>query len=139
MIRASEAENNSVGKIFPDMTALLDVIFILLVFLLLTANVVPQVLEVDLPQESEATTASAEVNNQISITMFAGGERWGLGAQEYTDWGEIEAALVNKISKLKNPEIIVAGDKQVPLEKLVKLFSWLQSKNLNAAKIMVEQ
>lgn len=136
MIKVSE-EDNGLG-IFPDMTALLDVIFILLVFLLLTANVVPQVLEVALPKEGAEAAVSVEADNQLSITIFFEKDRWGLGDQAFSHWYSLEIALSERISQMESPEIIIAGDKNVPLEKLLKLFSWLQSKNLDAAQIMVE-
>ena len=56
---------------FPDLTALLDVIFILLVFLLLTANSVPKVLEVVLPAEDSSQSLPVQMNTPVTITLPA--------------------------------------------------------------------
>jgi len=125
----------------PDMTALLDVIFILLVFLLLTANTVPKVLQVDLPQKGKSQAVALELSDQISITLFSEDNRWGLGNEEYVNWLVFEIALNEKIRTLKSaqnePQIIIAGDKQAPLEKVMQLFSWLQGNDLSVAQVMM--
>ena len=122
---------------FPDMTALLDVIFILLVFLLLTANTVPEVLQVELPEDSEAQAQSLLVDQQIAVTLFAETDRWGVGDTEYHHWHAFEAALMARVRAAEQPEIVISGDRDVSLEKTLKLFSWLQKHNLAAAQIMM--
>ena len=131
------ADQGQLSGGFPDMTALLDVIFILLVFLLLTANTVPEVLEVTLPQDSEAQAQSIVMDKQITVALLADGDRWGVGSVEYASWNEFERALLSKIASTQEPEIIMSGDKDVSLEKTLKLFSWLQKHNLTAAQIMM--
>ena len=59
MIRLPQSDSSP--SLLPDMTALLDVIFILLVFMMLTANVAPHLLELELPQVA-APADSVEVN-----------------------------------------------------------------------------
>jgi len=136
-------KNNASKSSFfvPDMTALLDVIFILLVFLLLTANTVPKVLQVDLPQKGKSQAVALELSNQISITLFSEDNRWGLDSEEYVNWLVFEIALNEKIRTLKSaqkePQIIIAGDKQAPLEKVMQLFSWLQGNDLSVAQVMM--
>ena len=125
----------------PDMTALLDVIFILLVFLLLTANVVPKVLPVDLPDKGKAQAQALNADDSISITLFAEEQKWGLNGDEYINWLVFEVALSEKIRSAQalgeSPRIVIAGDKQAPLEKVLQLFAWLQGKNLSAAQVMM--
>ncbi len=136
-------KNNASKSSFfvPDMTALLDVIFILLVFLLLTANTVPKVLQVDLPQKGKSQAVALELSNQISITLFSEDNRWGLDSEEYVNWLVFEIALNEKIRTLKSaqkePQIIIAGDKQAPLGKVMQLFSWLQGNDLSVAQVMM--
>ncbi|WP_423894315.1 biopolymer transporter ExbD [Candidatus Pelagadaptatus aseana] len=123
------------------MTALLDVIFILLVFLLLTANTVPEALEVSLPADSEGQAQSLMVDQQVSVTLFKENDKWGLADTEYSGWHGFESALLQKIQALKSadkqPEIIISGDKNASLEKTLKLFAWLQKHDLSAAHIVM--
>ncbi len=139
MIKApSKAASPSV---FPDMTALLDVIFILLVFLLLTANAVPKVLPVSLPSKGKAQAQPLNLSDHVSINIFSDASRWGLNGEEYLDWISFEdamAATVDGLSKNEiEPQIIIAGDKQASLEKTLRLLSWLQGKDLSAAQVMM--
>lgn len=136
MISVSSA-GDARASAFPDMTALLDVIFILLVFLLLTANTAPEALEVALPEDSEAQAQSVVVDQQITVTLFAEVDRWGIGSKEYNDWFIFEGALREKVASIKDPEIILSGDRQVSLEKTLKLFAWLKKNNLSAAQILM--
>ncbi len=136
-----KSSTQSQASVLPDMTALLDVIFILLVFLLLTANAVPKVLPVDLPEKGKQNAQALEVDEHVSVTLFAEKNRWGLDGDEYVNWLVFEVALSEKIKTLqdlnKEPQIIIAGDKQAPLEKVLQLFSWLQGKHLSAAQVMM--
>ncbi len=138
---ALKPSSQSQLSVLPDMTALLDVIFILLVFLLLTANAVPKVLPVDLPDKGKSNAQALNLDEPISITLFAEENRWGLDGDEYVNWLVFEVALSEKIRVLqslnKEPQIIIAGDKQAALEKVLQLFSWLQGKHLSAAQVMM--
>lgn len=128
-------------SVFPDMTALLDVIFILLVFLLLTANAVPKVLPVSLPTKGSAQAEPLNLSDHVSINIFSEDSRWGLNGDKYTDWTSFEDAIGENLNTLNEnniePQIIIAGDKQAPLEKVLQLLSWLQGKGLGATQMMM--
>ena len=138
MIRVNE-NGRAPGLTVPDLTALLDVIFILLVFLLLTANIAPKALEVALPQDRIAQAHPLKINNQIGITLFSEPNRWGVQQQEFNNWESFTTALKQQINSVADPKIVLAGDKEVSLQKLLQLFSWLQQHQLNAAQILVRQ
>ncbi len=174
------AQDNCLGQsesCFPDMTALLDVIFILLVFLLLTANVAPRALEVSLPVDGNAALMDAAERRSLTITLFAEGDKWGLEKETFSNWQAFEFAFAARLAdeggaaveprstsdkstpdktapeqtgvgkavieqvgpEKKAPEIIVAGDRAAPLAKVIKLFSWLQKHELEAAQLLVSQ
>jgi len=137
VIKVSSESSVNGSLNFPDMTALLDVIFILLVFLLLTANAVPTALEVALPADELGEAEVLDTPDSVTVTVFADKGHWGLESEEFQNWAAFESALDEMIAKEKPPEIILAGDKDVPLEKLLKLFSWLQGHGLNAAQILM--
>lgn len=138
MIECRSPVASSEQSLIPDMTALLDVIFILLVFLLLTANAVPHVLDVDLPQKGIEQAHPADMERPISITLFAEDARWGLDGQEYANWLLFELALLEQVRQKNDAQIIIAGDKDAPLEKVLQVFSWLQGHHLKAAQVMMQ-
>ncbi|NQZ08521.1 MAG: biopolymer transporter ExbD [Algicola sp.] len=122
----------------PDLTALLDVIFILLVFLLLTANAVPKALKVSLPTDEHGQSRSVKVKNTITITLFPQPQKWGLQQQAYNNWAAFEQALLAQVAASDKPQILLVGDKNTSLQKLLQIFGWLQSRELSAAQIMMQ-
>jgi len=137
MIQLPANNQRSADIGFPDLTALLDVIFILLVFLLLTANVAPKALTVSLPEKGREQARDVNQKSPITITLFAGEERWALDGKEYVNWLVFELSLSEKIRLMEDPQIIIAGDKHVSLERLLQLFSWLQGHDLSAAQVLM--
>jgi len=138
MIQLPANNHRSADVGFPDLTALLDVIFILLVFLLLTANVAPKALTVSLPEKGREHATEIDNPSPITVTLFAGEERWALDGKEYVNWLVFELSLSEKVRSMDDPKIILAGDKDVSLERLLQLFSWLQGHNLTAAQVLMQ-
>lgn len=138
MIHCKSLSQGSSSVTFPDMTALLDVIFILLVFLLLTANAVPKVLDVSLPEKGSDQSHTLEMREPVTITLFSQEGRWGLDGKEFSSWPEFEATLLKQVSSEQVPQIIIAGDKDTSLEKTLQVFAWLQGHDLKAAQIMMQ-
>ncbi len=138
MIQLKTSSSASAQVSFPDMTALLDVIFILLVFLLLTANVVPKVLDVDLPGKGVEETHNLEMAEPVTITLFADANQWGLNDDQYRDWNQFETALLAAINQGESPQIVIAGDKRASLENVLRIFAWLQGHDLQAAQVMMQ-
>ena len=135
MIQA-DLNPDSKPSALPDLTALLDVIFILLVFLLLTANAVPKALKVALPTDELGQSEAVKVNNPITITLFLQPQKWGLQQQTFNDWPTFEQALLAQVAASDKPQILLVGDKNTSLQKLLQMFGWLQSQELSAAQIM---
>lgn len=135
MIRTKLA-NDSQGLAFPDMTALLDVIFILLVFLLLTAQIAPQSLTVQLPEASSAEDLI--LKEDLTITLFSEKQHWALNGREYRQWQNLTEALALSVNKKPDASIVIAGDKNVSLQQLLQVFDWLKQNNLKAAEVLVD-
>lgn len=83
MIKAPQ-DNNSHG-LTPDLTPLLDIIFIVMVFLMLTAAVKLDSLDVSLP--STDSQAVAEVDKQsITVNILKEEPFWAINGKTYIDW-----------------------------------------------------
>jgi len=93
--------------------------------------------EVALPADELGEAEVLDTPESLTVTVFADKGRWGIESREFQNWAAFEAALEARISQEKPPEIILAGDRDVALEKLLKLFSWLQGHELNAAQILM--
>lgn len=138
MIGRPEADGSSWRTLTPDITPLLDIIFIVLVFLLLTANIPLQSLEVDLPKtDSEALGAITDTKS-MTINMLAGTPAWALQGKEYDDWEQFKPVLVAELPALKEQDLILASDKEVTVDSMLKLLAFLQEHEISATQILME-
>jgi hypothetical protein len=71
--------------------------------------------------------------------VFSDNNRWGLDAAEFTDWVSFTRALMTRIASMPDAEIILAGDRDAPLQKIIQLFSWLQQHKLTTARVLLRQ
>lgn len=135
MLRSRSGQDNS-NVAFPDMTALLDVIFILLVFLLLTAQIAPQALTVELPEAEEVDTLV--ITEDITLTLYAEANHWALNGREFRHWLNLTGALAEAVANKPDADIVIAGDKAVSLQQLLQVFDWLKQNHLSAAEVLVD-
>ena len=121
-----------------DLTSLVDVIFILMVFFLLTANSVDRALTVDLPQEGADQATPVTASDPITLTLFAGAPRWQVNQQPLQDWLAVEQAILQRRAEQPGAEVVIAGDRQVPLERLLQALAFLRREGLRTAEILMK-
>ncbi|ERM52743.1 biopolymer transporter ExbD [Vibrio mimicus CAIM 1883] len=131
----SPTNPNDLG-LTPDLTPLLDIIFIVMVFLLLTASVRLESLEVALP-----TTDSPVVNEvdkeSITINLLATEPYWAIDGKPYLDWHNFSLALLETVQSSKRP-IVIGADQGAEVQQLVKLLGFLQEHGIQATQLLTE-
>lgn len=136
MIRANPAQNSDDLK--PDLTPLLDIIFIVMVFLLLTASVKLQSLDVDLPTAD--TSSSAEVDkDSLSINLLAEEPHWALQGKEYENWDSFTAELLKQVAENPKLPVVIGSDKSVEVQYMIKLFAFLQDNDIKATQVLMKE
>ncbi len=103
MIKVSQNQQQS--SLYPDLTPLLDIIFIVMVFLMLTASVRLESLQVDLPT-TESSAVSDVDTQSITVNILAQEPYWAIDGKQYIDWENFKLALLEQSSSSKNPIII---------------------------------
>ncbi|MCX2759694.1 biopolymer transporter ExbD [Vibrio sp. Sgm 22] len=121
----------------PDLTPLLDIIFIVMVFLLLTASVKLESLEVELPS-SDIKNVSEVHKDSISVNILDHEPYWAINGQEYIDWENFKIALLEETGTSYKKPIIIGADKAANVENLVKLLSFLQENGIPATQLLTE-
>lgn len=139
MIGRPESNDASWRSLTPDITPLLDIIFIVLVFLLLTANIPLQSLEVDLPQTDSESLTSVQDDKAITINLIAGTPAWALDGKQYDDWEQFKPVLLAQAETLKEAELILASDKDVTVDNMLKLLAFLQEQQIEATQILMDE
>lgn len=119
----------------PDLTAVLDLLFILLVFFLLTAGSAERALEVDLPRTDPEAARPVSQDEPLRVGIAADG--WRVGEQRLPDWPAARAALASAVAERPQRMLLIQGERSAPMERLVQLLGFLQAQGLSAAQIQV--
>ena len=135
MIKAPQ-DNHSHG-LTPDLTPLLDIIFIVMVFLMLTAAVKLDSLDVNLPStDSQAVT---EVDKEsITVNILKEEPHWAINGKAYINWENFTLALLEE-SKSTDKPIVIGAEKTADIQSLVKLLGFLQENGIQATQLLTEE
>lgn len=124
------------SALMPDLTPLLDIIFIVMVFLLLTAAVKFESLDVSLPTTDSPTVS--EVNKQsITVNLLTHEPYWAIDGKQYIDWNNFTLALLEQ-SKASDRPIVIGADKTAEVQQLVKLLAFLQDNGIAATQLLTD-
>lgn len=137
MIRLPQADGTQ-ANLLPDLTPLLDVIFIVLVFFLLTAQTPLMQLAVHLPQSREALPAAvASSDERMRVQLDAAGN-WQLNGAAQVDFATLRSALSQAFSAADQPGLDLALDRQAPLSAFLDLMALLQQQGVQDSRILLE-
>ncbi|MCY9870705.1 ExbD/TolR family protein [Vibrio barjaei] len=135
MIKVSQ--NHQQSSLYPDLTPLLDIIFIVMVFLMLTASVRLESLQVDLP--TTESSAVSEVDTQsITVNILAQEPYWAIDGKHYIDWENFKLALLEQSSSSKSP-IIIGAEKTADVQHLVQLLAFMQENGISATQLLTDE
>ncbi len=124
----------------PDLTPMIDIIFIVMVFLLLTANVSVQTLNIDIPQTEEASQLSSPDKPVISVgILHSEDQKWALDGEKFSDWQAFTAELLTMRNQFPNKPFVIAADKKADVESMLNLFAFMQKHQISATNIVMEE
>ncbi|ELA8124564.1 ExbD/TolR family protein [Vibrio parahaemolyticus] len=130
-------QDNNRNGLTPDLTPLLDIIFIVMVFLMLTAAVKLDSLDVTLP--STDSQAVSEVDKQsITVNILKDEPYWAINGQTYIDWENFTLALLEE-SKSTDKPIVIGAEKTANIQSLVQLLGFLQENGIQATQLLTEE
>lgn len=135
MIRRRRAASDLGG---PDLTPLLDIIFIILVFLLLTANVRLLGLPVEVPSTDQPLAVARVETAPLEIGIVKGKPHLRLSGRSYAAWGEFERDLLAALAAQPRRPLVIAADQAAPVQPLVRLMALLQQKGIGNSQIVME-
>ena len=119
-------------RLMPDVTPLVDVVFLLLIFFMITTTFFQAPgLKVDLPG-SKHRDAEQE-KKEITVTITAEGE-YRFGA-ELVPFDDLENRLLNQSRRDPEYQVIIRADSQTPHRFVVRLMDAAKSVGLNRMAI----
>jgi biopolymer transport protein ExbD len=122
-----------------ELTPLIDVIFIVIVFLLLTANVRLLSLPVTVPVTDDIETASKTTQSIIAITVSNDNAGWYLEKAYFSDWSLFRTHLLVAIKEKPESKITLAADQQADVQRFVKVLTLLQQQQVTDTRIIVQK
>lgn len=114
-------------KIDPNfqMSSLTDIIFLLLIFFLLTSSLVAvNALKLTLP----SSTSSATVNPVASISI--GGDQQYYFGTDKIQFKDLKPLLEENVKEEENPTVVLNAEESVPVKEIVKVFDIAKSLNI---------
>lgn len=119
-----------------DLTALLDVLFIVLVFLLLSVAVKVNVMEVTLPEVGDSANNVIEQKPKVISLIYEQDKvKFALDEQPFSTLEHVMSALEHNAHETP---VFIAVDKRAPSEYLVKTLAALSKKEIAIANILTE-
>ncbi|GLS91069.1 biopolymer transporter ExbD [Psychromonas marina] len=129
----------------PDLTPLLDIIFIVMVFLLLTANITVKTLTLDVPSTEHSDVLQTQNEQVIAISLLADnnlsaqGNGWAIEEMHYPDFDGFSKTLLGLHKKFPERPVVIASDKLVSVERMLQLLAFMQKNNINATNIIMDE
>ena len=117
----------------PDLTPLIDVIFILLVFFLLTSTIQDKILEIDLPDSSESSDEI--INNELVIEIDKTNSYYIDGEQ--ADFEKVGKEVEREALK-ESPVITVRSDRETDFSAVIKILDLAKKNSIKGVNFSVE-
>ena len=124
------------GSLLADLTPLLDVIFIVLVFLLLTANTPLLEIPVALPGSDAAVEVNEGNQHERAALVLHRDGHWQLADKTFAGWPELRAELQ---AQSNPPPLDVAVEKGAEASPLLKLLAWLNAAERVDTRLLMER
>lgn len=136
MIKVGNKKYDYKEDLLIDMTPIIDAIFILLIFFILTANVAQHVYPVKLPKADSSFSHHLENNSPIKVTMFEDGT-FAIGQQKYSSVNKVKEVLKSTNNK-NDQKIIIIPDKNTKSGDLISFLTFLEGNNITNVDILIE-
>ncbi len=139
MIRSEPKSIDANDKLAPDLTPLLDIIFIVMVFLLLTANIQIQSLKIDVPQTSDAEVLQPASTEMVVINLLATEPKWAIQGEAITTWESFTERLLSTIAANNKNPVVIAADKNARVEDMLALLAFLQKNQIQTTNLVMDE
>jgi biopolymer transport protein ExbD len=136
VIRSQRPNQSELPQV--DLTPLLDIIFIVMVFLMLSANIKLQSLQVDLPT-TDTSAVQVVDNKAVTINILSSEPHWAIDGEAQKDWSEFQQKLIQIVQEKPATQWVIAADKTAEVQHMVKLLGFLQQHNIQATQLLIEE
>lgn len=138
--RLKKTLNRRRGDGVIDLTAMTDMIFILLIFFILTSNVAQNVFDIELPKSDPSYKQTKAISDakDVKITLFTNGE-FAVGDTKYQNYDAFKKEVKRLHTLNKNTPFVLITEKTLPTENLFTVLTFLKAEDITKVDILVKQ
>lgn len=136
-LESTDRSGDALSDLAPDLTPMLDILFILLVFFILTAGAVFQSLELTLPESVSDELRITDQPKHIMLEIRPQG--YALDGSPIKTPTKLKEVVSAAVRAKPDYELIVAADKNTSIERLLSVLTFLQSRGIEAANILMKK
>ena len=134
--QAVEFEGLQRNRKIPNLTPLIDIVFLLLIFFMLTAHFVKdEVLDITLPEADSTTT----LDNDDALEIVLDNSGYILIKQKHIAVSELDTALQQILKGRKNKQVILRGDEVAQLGLTVKVMDAARKAGASSLDIITQK
>lgn len=131
-----EFEGLQRNRKIPNLTPLIDIVFLLLIFFMLTAHFVKdEVLDITLPEADSTTT----LDNDDALEIVLDNSGYILIKQKHIAVSELDTALQQILKGRKNKQVILRGDEVAQLGLTVKVMDAARKAGASSLDIITQK
>lgn len=130
------AHSRGIDREGPDLTAMLDIIFMLLVFFILTSGTAFRALDLQLPSSDQPQLHVAKDAKTVVLGIAA--DHFQLDELKVASLAEVASALTGSYAAGENIHLVIATDKDVPIQRFLDVLAKLKDQDIEVASILTE-
>lgn len=136
-LQTNRQNDSALHSLIPDLTPMLDIIFILLIFFMLTAGSVLQTIDLTLPSNRTEMQTSTDTPQRIMLEINA--TSYALDGEKVNDFSQLQIRVPQLIQAKAQSEFAIQGDKNISIERFLNVLTFLQSQGVTTTDILMQQ
>lgn len=123
-----------------DLTPMIDIVFILIVFLILTANVAQNIFDLELPKADEnyKNEIIPIASKEEKLTLFANGT-FAIGEEKYSSLNLFKQAVLQNYKQDSGIRFLIIIESTLPAEALMEFLTFLKANNITQIDILLKK
>lgn len=133
------ADDGGVLKdLLPDLTPMLDILFILLVFFMLAVGQVYQTMDLTLPKSAANEETALPRDKVLVLSMGQAADSYAINDRQVEGLETFKAELLKAVQDNPEQKVVLAGDRDVSLERLLSVLTFLNNNGIQTANILMQ-
>ena len=124
--------------LIPDLTPMLDILFILLVFFMLAVGQVFQTMDLNLPESTSQEITQAQMDNIIVLSLGNNENSYAINDKKIQNLEAFKQEILKTVQTHSDQKIVLAGDRSVSLERLLNILTFLNDNGIQTANILMQ-